>query len=77
MAERQFHAQVLHAGMTQLNSQTMSGSLAAAIPVGIEAYIDEAVSGLAKPGELAVVEMRPQRRNGIFETRLPQCGHIE
>src|SRR5271163_477393 len=55
----------------------MSGSLAAAVAVGIEAYIDEAVSGLAKLGKLAVVEMRPQRRNGVGKTRLRQSCHVE
>ena len=55
----------------------MSGLRTAAVLIGIEADINDALIQPAKLSKLPFVEMRTQRRNGIFEARLPQCGHIE
>ena len=74
---RQLDAQGFHARMPQLNAQAAGRSLAAAVTVGIETDIDDALVEPAKLRDLRVVEMRSQRRHRIGKTGLPQSRHIE
>lgn len=55
----------------------MSRPLAAAITVGVETDINDAIPVLAKLHQLAVVEMRSQRPNGMVEAGLPQGREVE